>query len=91
MLPTELIIANVLHKIAGNAVRVDKLMTSMGVTESQIMEAVARDILAHIANQARLDLVLKAIAAAGGPADAGELSARFKAVQEMHKSESTRT
>ncbi len=90
MLPVELIVANVLHRIGSRAIKLDTLFRNAGVKETEIHEAVARDILAHIANQARLDLVLKAIAAAGGPADAGELSARFKAVQEMHKSDATR-
>lgn len=87
MLPVELIVANVLHRIGSRAIKLDTLFRNAGVKETEIHEAVARDILAHIANQARLDLVLKAIAAAGGPADAGELSARFKAVQEMHAPE----
>lgn len=86
MMPVELIVANVLHRIGSRASKLENVFRNAGVKDSEIHEAVARDILTHIANEARLDLVLKAIAAAGGPADAGELSARFKAVQEMHKS-----
>lgn len=87
MLPTELIVANVLHRIAERTAQLAPMFRSAGVKENQILEVTARDILCHIASEARLDLVLKAIAAAGGPADAGELSARFKAVQEIHAPE----
>lgn len=87
MLPTELIVANVLHRIAERAVKLGPMFRAAGVGEQQILEVTARDILCNIANEARLDVVLKAIAAAGGPSDAGEIAARFRAVQEMHAPE----
>lgn len=86
MRPVELIVSNVLHEIAERAVKVPKPLldaASPGVIE----EAVAREVLCRIAHDGRLDLVLKAIAAAGSPSDAGEIAARFKAVQEMHAPE----
>lgn len=84
MRPVELIVSNVLHDVAERASKLPKALVdaaSPGVLE----EAVARDILCKIAHDGRIDLVLKAIAAAGGPGDAGEISARFKAVRDMHK------
>ena len=84
MLPVDLIIANTLHKIAANSLAMKPLFEAAGIKEDQILETVARDILANIANSGKLDLVLKAIGAAGGPGDAGEIASRFKAVQDMH-------
>lgn len=55
----------------------------IGKLRHDVMKAVS-------ANDGRIDLVLKAIAAAGGPGDAGEISARFKAVRDMHKSDANR-
>lgn len=86
MRPVELIVTNCLHEIAETATKLPKaLLDASG--PGAVEEAVARNILCKIAHDGRLDLVLKAIAAAGGPADAGELAARFKAVQEMHAPE----
>lgn len=84
MRPVELIISNVTHDIAEKLARFPAALSEIS-TPDTIMEALARDILSNIASDARLDVVMKAIAAAGGPGDAGELSARFKAVQDMHR------
>lgn len=84
MRPVELITTNCMHGIAEKVARLPRTIVDAATPET-IVEAVARDILLNIANQARLDIVMKAIAAAGGPSDAGELAARFKAVQDMHR------
>lgn len=84
MRPVELITTNCMHGIAEKVSLLPAKIVEAATLDT-IMEAVARDILLNIANQARLDVVLKAIAAAGGPSDAGELAARFKAVQDMHR------
>ncbi len=84
MRPIELIVQNVLHDLAAETAKLPKAILE-AASPGTLEEAIARGILCKISHDGRLDLVLKAIAAAGGPADAGELSARFKAVQEMHK------
>lgn len=86
MRPVELIISNCLHSIAEKASKLPKALID-AAGQGALEEAVARDILCSIAHDGRLDLVLKAIAAAGGPSDAGEIAARFKAVREMHAPE----
>lgn len=86
MRPVELIVTNCLHDIAEKVKQLPKaILDASG--HGALEEAVARDILCRIAHDGRLDLVLKAIAAAGSPSDAGEIAARFKAVQEMHAPE----
>lgn len=84
MLPVDLIVANVMHRIASNIWHHEIAIRANRVTPQMIGEAVARDILLNVANQARIDLVIKAVAAAGGPADMDEISARFRAVQDYH-------
>lgn len=84
MRPVELIVTNCLHETAERAMKLPKALIE-AAGPGALEEAVARDILCRIAHDGRLDLVLKAIAAAGGPGDAGEIAARFKAVQEMHQ------
>lgn len=82
MKPTELIVANAMHEIAERVAKLPRVLID-AAPSSMIEEAVARDILCQISHHGRLDLVLKAIAAAGGP-PAGEIASRFKAVQDMH-------
>lgn len=89
MRPIELIVTNALHGMADVTTKLPKALID-AATPGTVEEAVARDIRCKIAHEARLDLVMKAIAAAGGPKDAGEISARFKAVQEMHRPDANR-
>lgn len=83
MRPVELIVTNCMHEIAEKIAALPKALVE-SASPGVIEEATAREILCNIAHHGRLDLVLKAIAAAGGPATAGELASRLKAVQEMH-------
>lgn len=90
MRPTELIITNVMHGVAEN---ISKLPDEHRhkLTEDMVLETVARDILVHIAQQGRLDVVLAALASAANLSDAGEIARRFRTVQEFHSASHTTT
>lgn len=89
MKPVDLIIANTLHDIAGAAVEASQ---RSGKTTGEILtgshvnaDAIARDMLRRISNEAPIPAVIKALAAAGGPVHTSEVTQRLNAVIEQQQ------
>ncbi len=89
-LPVDLIIATDLHAIAdhhaSNASLHQMARTIVPDYEAMLADHIARSFLCRIAHNAHLPVVLKALAAAGAPAEEAELLARYRAVREQQTS-----
>lgn len=81
MRPVELIVVNTMYDVA------EKLHALPEQARGQfddhvVSESLARDILLRIAQSARPEVVLKALAACGAPGDRAEILAQFQVVKE---------
>lgn len=80
MKPVELVIQNTLHEVASRIEIVPRPARDDFVTRGDVGDQVARLLLCRLAHDAALPVVLKALAAIGGPATANETAQRLRAV-----------
>lgn len=87
-LPVDLVIANALHQAADTIERMPGFLRTAAQTDTErLHDALARDLLRKIAETARLDVVLVALAAAGGPATLAEVAQRWQATLDSRKAD----
>ncbi len=82
MRPVELIVVNTMYDVAEKMHSLPEALRGQ-FDDKLVSESLARDILIRIAQSARPEAVLKALAACGAPGDRAEILAQFAVVKEQ--------